>query len=82
MSQVRRHRRSAWSVVTIAAMLALVLAFVGCSEDADQEGNVSDAPLAPPFTLETIDGGTTALADHLGKVIFLNFWATWCPPVS
>ncbi len=36
--------------------------------------------LAPDFTLEAEDGKTWRLADQRGKVIVLNFWATWCPP--
>jgi len=35
---------------------------------------------AIPFKLKTLDGKTMSLADHKGKVIFLNFWATWCKP--
>lgn len=32
------------------------------------------------FSLEALDGGTVRLSDHRGEFIFLNFWATWCPP--
>lgn len=32
------------------------------------------------FTLETLDGQTVSLADYKGKVVVLNFFATWCPP--
>ena len=32
------------------------------------------------FTLQTLDGQTVSLSDWDGKVILLNFWATWCPP--
>lgn len=35
---------------------------------------------APPFTLQTLDGGTFNLADHRGKVVLVNFWGTWCEP--
>ena len=35
---------------------------------------------APGFELETFDGGTLSLSDLEGKVVVLNFWASWCPP--
>ncbi len=35
---------------------------------------------APDFTLSTFEGEEVALSDYDGDIIFLNFWATWCPP--
>lgn len=35
---------------------------------------------APGFTLKAPDGRKVSLKDFKGKVVFLNFWATWCPP--
>jgi len=32
------------------------------------------------FTLQDINGQTHTLSDYKGKYVFLNFWATWCPP--
>jgi peroxiredoxin len=34
----------------------------------------------PPFTLDDSDGKTVSLGDFKGKVVLLNFWATWCAP--
>jgi cytochrome c biogenesis protein CcmG/thiol:disulfide interchange protein DsbE len=37
-------------------------------------------PQAPAFSLKDLNGKTMALEDFKGKILFLNFWATWCPP--
>lgn len=35
---------------------------------------------APAFALADLEGNTVSLSDLKGKVIFIDFWATWCPP--
>ncbi len=35
---------------------------------------------APSFTLQDLNGKTVSLSDFKGKVVVLDFWATWCPP--
>lgn len=47
----------------------------GAGETAPREN-----PPAPDFTLTDQFGNTHTLSDYKGKVVFLNFWATWCPP--
>ena len=41
---------------------------------------VSRREPAPGFALPDMDGGTATLADYAGRVLLLNFWATWCLP--
>lgn len=36
--------------------------------------------LAPNFTLATLAGTQVSLAHYRGRVVLVNFWATWCPP--
>ena len=40
----------------------------------------SNPQAVPPFLVRDISGGVVSTAEWHGKVVFLNFWATWCPP--
>jgi cytochrome c biogenesis protein CcmG/thiol:disulfide interchange protein DsbE len=71
---------------TTAATAALILfaltaAFAAaCAPDKAEPRTESPAETAPDFALTDLQGNAVTLADYKGKVLFLNFWATWCPP--
>lgn len=40
----------------------------------------SERPSAPAWSLKDVNGATVQSSDFHGKVVILDFWATWCPP--
>lgn len=66
--------------VTALALVAAIWFLTG--RDAGPQGAAMsevNRP-APAFAVPALDGGNVSLADYSGKVVLLNFWATWCEP--
>jgi len=59
----------------ILILLAGLILMAGCSGAEE-----TTLKKAPNFSLQDINGKTVRLSDYSGKVIILNFFATWCPP--
>lgn len=77
--------RSPLSRFPVRVTLLLVVMFaIGAPNSSvwaqTEQSSSPDRTKAPGFTLETLDGELFRLKDHRGKVVVLNFWATWCPP--
>ena len=66
---------------TIHATIALLLAvFVYVIFDSFRERLVVVGDTAPSFSVTADNGRTVSASNFGGKLLVLNFWATWCPP--
>ncbi len=69
-----------WGRILAWVGLFALLIVVGLGLIRAQEGPVSTGQPAPDFILTTFDGQEINSQDLKGKVIVLNFWASWCKP--
>lgn len=70
---------SVGAVLAWGAVFALLLVlFLGLRRS--QEGPVGVEDKAPNFTLTTFEGEEISIEDLKGKVVLVNFWASWCTP--
>ena len=58
----------------------LFAAFILPSYAQDTENRVQTGMSVPDFKVKMFDGNTIDIKELRGKVVLLNFWATWCPP--
>lgn len=83
MHRFMKARPSRKPIALIVGLLTVLL-LAGC----DNQGSTSAVPgtgsligtEAPNFTLTDMQGEEVSLSQYRGKVVILNFWATWCPP--
>lgn len=94
MATKKSNRQLYILLALIVAVLAVILLLPSCgrranaasgaaseaASEADATTLVGAGAEAPDFTVEMIDGSRVTLSSLKGKVVLLNFWATWCPP--
>jgi cytochrome c biogenesis protein CcmG/thiol:disulfide interchange protein DsbE len=76
--EIQSHPK--WGRLIAWTGLLLLLVIVGFGLARTQQGPVGVGQKAPDFTLTTFDGQQISLRSLQGKVIVINFWASWCKP--
>ncbi|MBW8011242.1 MAG: TlpA family protein disulfide reductase [Chloroflexi bacterium] len=69
-----------WSLIFVWLLVAVLLLVVGLQLWKAQLGVVGVGEVAPKFSLTLFDGEEITPADMEGKVVLVNFWASWCIP--
>lgn len=75
----RRKRRFIMRT-SILLIFVLAVGYTIMTTIFDDRHVVKKNDYAPDFQVETLDGETLYLSDFKGQGVFLNFWATYCPP--
>ena len=79
-------RKRRWDILMILSLAAAIVWTVASRVPSAVGAPLTSSPspregfLAPDFTLDTLDGGKVTLSDLRGKIVVVNFWATWCLP--
>jgi cytochrome c biogenesis protein CcmG/thiol:disulfide interchange protein DsbE len=69
-----------WGRVAIWVVVFALLLVVAIQLRSSQQGTVQIGEQVPDFTLHTFDGDAIILSELRGKVVVVNFWASWCNP--
>lgn len=74
--------RKAYIVAALVALFCVANPVTTAAQDDEiaKTTLIKSGMEAPDFTVEMFDGSKLTLSDLKGKVVLVNFWATWCPP--
>lgn len=73
-----KRRWRAGIIVTFAVVLALLALFAWGLKKS--QAGPRDSGMAPDFTITGFDGRVATVSKLRGRVVIINFWASWCPP--
>jgi peroxiredoxin len=76
---LRNLKRLGCAVLLLGALFALAFTSFRPLFRAP-EARPAESSRAPAWELKDLDGKSVSSSDFKGKVVILNFWATWCPP--
>ena len=69
------------TILAFLVLILIVLVLAKCGRSPSEMGSgVREGQAAPPFKLRDLTGREVSLDQYRGKVVMLDFWATWCGP--
>ena len=74
------RRLPVWVIILAFAVLVGFMALIGWGLNRSMRGAIQIGDPVPNFSMTTFDGKTFQTSDYAGKVIVVNFWASWCGP--
>lgn len=74
------RRLPVWVIVLAFVALLGFMALIGWGLNRSMRGSISSGDKVPAFSLTTFDGQPVDSSQFAGKVVLLNFWASWCKP--
>ncbi|HVN53345.1 MAG TPA: TlpA disulfide reductase family protein [Anaerolineaceae bacterium] len=78
--QQANRRLPVWVIILAFALLAGFLTMIALGLKRAQQGPIIVGQTVPPIDLTLFDQGSVKTTDYAGKVLVLNFWASWCKP--
>jgi peroxiredoxin len=74
------RKRATVCMASIAMALFTTISLMHGADSTGKEPEGSSEKAAPDFALTNLSGQMVRLSDFKGKIVLLDFWATWCPP--
>ena len=81
--EMKKFGRKAYIILAAFVMMAIAAPqTASAQQQAEIEATtiIKQGQKAPDFTVEMVDGEKVTLSSLKGKIVLINFWATWCPP--
>jgi len=74
------RRLPVWVIILAFVLLVGFLVLIAWGLNRSMRGAISVGDTVPGFTMTTFDGQPVDTSEYAGKVILVNFWASWCKP--
>jgi cytochrome c biogenesis protein CcmG/thiol:disulfide interchange protein DsbE len=79
-NEIQEERSRGWGPILVWVVVLGILLVLGLSLIRSNQGSVAVGQDVPDFVLITFDGDQLEIVSLRGKVVIINFWASWCKP--